>query len=82
MDFIVGLLKVGNKSIIMVVVDFLSKNVHFCALPHPFTLTLVAQVVLDHTFKLHGIPTSIVMIVAPLSKEHFGKIFLNCTAPN
>jgi hypothetical protein len=37
MDFIVGLPKSGNKSIIMVVVDRLSKYAHFCALQHPFT---------------------------------------------
>jgi hypothetical protein len=37
MDFITGLLKSGNKSVIMVVVDRLSKYDHFCALPHPFT---------------------------------------------
>ena len=42
MDFIMGLLKAGNKSFIMVVVDELSKY-HFCALQHPFTLASVAQ---------------------------------------
>jgi hypothetical protein len=36
MDFIVGLPKSGNKSIIMVVVDHISKYAHFCALQHPF----------------------------------------------
>jgi hypothetical protein len=60
MDFIVGLPKVGNNPAIMAVVDCLSKYAHFCALPHPFTPTLVAQVFLDHIFKLHGMPTSIV----------------------
>lgn len=42
MDFIVGLTKEGNKSIIMVVVDRLSKYAYFCALPHPFTSDLDA----------------------------------------
>jgi len=37
MDFIVGLPKAGNKSIIMVVVDRLSKYYHFFALSHPST---------------------------------------------
>jgi hypothetical protein len=60
MDFIVGLLKTGNKFVIMVVVDRLSKYAHFCALPHRFTSALVAQFFLDHIFKLHGMPTSIV----------------------
>jgi hypothetical protein len=42
MEFIVGLLKPGNKSVIMVVVNRLSKYAHFCALPHPFTPALFA----------------------------------------
>jgi hypothetical protein len=32
MDFIVGLPKLGNKLVIMVFVDSLSKYAHFCAL--------------------------------------------------
>jgi hypothetical protein len=60
MDFIVGLPKAGNKSVIMVAVDRLSTYAHFFPLPHPFTPTLLAQVFLDQIFKLHGMPTSIV----------------------
>jgi len=60
MDFITGLPKSGNNSVIMVVVDRLSKYTHFYALPHPFTPTLVAQDFMDQIFKLHGMPTSIV----------------------
>ena len=60
MDFIIGLPKSGNKSVIMVVVDFLSKYVHFCALQHPFTTSIVAQIFMDQVFKLHGMPHSIV----------------------
>ena len=60
MEFIVGLPKAGNKLIIMIVVDRLSKYAHFCAFPHPFTPALVAQVFIDPIFKLHSMPTSIV----------------------
>ena len=60
MDFIVGLPKAGNKSVIMVVVNHLSKHAHFCSLTHPFTPIMVPQVFIDQIFKLHGMPTSIV----------------------
>jgi hypothetical protein len=60
MEFIVGLPKVRNKPVIMLVEDHLSKYTHFCALPHPFTPTMVAQFFIDLIFKLHGMPTSIV----------------------
>jgi hypothetical protein len=70
MDFIVGLPKDGKNYVIMVEVDRLSKHAHFCALPHPFTPTLVAQVFLDHIFMLHGMPTLLYLIVTPLSQAH------------
>jgi hypothetical protein len=60
MDFIVGLPKSGNKSIIMVVVDRLSKYAHLCYLQHPFTTSTVAQRFMDQVFKLHGMLHSIV----------------------
>jgi len=71
MDFITGLPKSGNKSVIMVVVDRLSKYAHFCALPHPFTPTLVAQTFMDQIFKLHGMPTSIVSDRDPIFTSNF-----------
>ena len=36
MDFIAGLTKSEGKSVIMVLVDRLTKYAHFCALSHPF----------------------------------------------
>lgn len=71
MDFITGLPKSGNKSVIMVVVDRLSKYAHFCALPQPFTPTLVAQTFMDQIFKLHGMPTSIVSDRDPIFTSNF-----------
>jgi hypothetical protein len=47
MDFIVGLTKDGNKAVIMVVVDQLSKYNHLCAFPHQFTLAMVTQLFLE-----------------------------------
>ena len=42
MDFITGLLKSEGKSVIMVIVDILTKYAHFCALYHPFKASIVA----------------------------------------
>ena len=68
MDFILGLPKSGNKSVIMVVVDRLFKYVNFYALQHSFTTSIVAQLFMDHIFKLHGMPHSIVF---DIDRSHF-----------
>ena len=66
-----GLLNAGNKPVIMVIVDHLSKYAHFCALPHPFTLDLVAHIFNDHIFKFLGMPTSVVSDRDPTFNSHF-----------
>ena len=71
MEFVVGLPKFGNKSVIMVVIDRLSKYAHFCALPHTFTPALVGQVFLDQIFKLHDMTTSIVSDCDPTFTSTF-----------
>jgi hypothetical protein len=71
MDFIIGLPKSGNKSVIMVVVDRLSKYAHLCALQHPFTESTVAQLFMDQVFKLHGMPHSIVSDHDPTFTNNF-----------
>jgi hypothetical protein len=71
MDFIVGLPKSGNKLDIIVVVDCLSKYAHFCALQHPFTSSIVAQLFMDRVFKLHGMPHSIVSDRDPTFTSNF-----------
>jgi hypothetical protein len=71
MDFITALPKSGTKSVIMVVVDRLSKYAHFCALQHPFTTSTVAQIFMDRVFKLHGMPHSIVSDRDPTFTSNF-----------
>jgi hypothetical protein len=73
MDFIVGLPKSGYKSIIMVVVDHLSKYDHLCVLEHPFTTSTMAQCFMDQVFKLHGMPHSIVYDRDPTFTSNFWK---------
>nr|GFB08484.1 putative mitochondrial protein [Tanacetum cinerariifolium] len=64
MDFIKGLPLSHGKSVILLVVDRLNKYSHFIALSHPFTATQVANFFLDHIYKLHGLPKTIVGQVA------------------
>jgi hypothetical protein len=71
MDFIVGLPKSGNKLVIMVVVDILSKYANLCTLQHPFTTFIVAQLFMDQFFKLHGMPHSIVSSCNPTFTSNF-----------
>ncbi|XP_019266920.1 PREDICTED: uncharacterized protein LOC109244312 [Nicotiana attenuata] len=60
MDFIDGLPKSKGKTTILVMVDRLTKYGHFIAISHPYTATSVAQVFLDHVYKLHGMPENII----------------------
>ncbi|XP_052879082.1 transposon Tf2-1 polyprotein isoform X1 [Gossypium arboreum] len=60
LDFIEGLPLSQGKSAILVVVDRLTKYGHFVALAHPFTALTVAHEYLQHIYKLHGVPESIV----------------------
>jgi hypothetical protein len=66
MDFITGLLKSEGKSVIMVIVDRLTKYAHFCALSHPFKASTVATAFMETVQKLHGSPKIIVSDKYPI----------------
>ena len=71
MDFIEGLPFSFGKQVIFIVVDRLSKAVHFMALSHPYTAADVAQCFLDNVFKLHGFPHTITNDRDPIFVSHF-----------
>jgi hypothetical protein len=71
MDFIIGLPKSGNNSVIMVVVDSLSKYDHSRSLQNPFNASTMAQIFMDDIFKLHGMPHSIVSNKDPTFTNNF-----------
>jgi hypothetical protein len=71
MDFITGLPKSEVKSVIMVIVDRLTKYTHFCALSHPFKASTVATAFMETIQKLHGSPNIIVSDRDPIFIGHF-----------
>jgi hypothetical protein len=70
-DFIVGLPSFQNCSVILVVVDRLSKAAHFGMLTTHFTAVKVAELFAIMIWKLHGMPRSIVSDRDPVFLSHF-----------
>ena len=71
MDFINGLPYPARLSVIMVVVDQLSKYGHFVAVKHPYSAKIVAEVFVKEITRLHGIPRSIVSDRDPVFTNQF-----------
>jgi hypothetical protein len=71
MDFIIGLPKYKGKTIIMVVVDQLTKYAHFFSLSHPFKESIVAAIFMEIIQKLHVVPKIIVSDKDPIFNGKF-----------
>ncbi|KAL6342750.1 hypothetical protein AAG906_016584 [Vitis piasezkii] len=67
-----------SYSVIMVVVDLLSKHAHFIPISHPYIASKIARVFLANIFKLHGLPNSIVTDRDPTFTSTFWKELLSC----
>ena len=78
MDFITSLPKSEGKSVIMVVVDRLTKYAHFCALSHPFNASTVATAFMETVQKLHGTPKIIVSDRDPIFTGNFWTELFSC----
>jgi hypothetical protein len=71
MDFITTLPKFEGKSVIMVIVDRITKYAHFCSLSHPFKSNTVATAFTETIQKLHGSLKIIVSDRDPVFNGHF-----------
>lgn len=60
MDFMVSLPQSTSKTNILVVVDKLTKVVHFMVLVSPMSVLTIARAFSKHVAKLHGMPRSII----------------------
>ena len=78
MDFITVLPKSEGRSIIMVVVDRITKYAHFCALSHPFKASTVATTFTDTILKLHGNPNITVSDRDPIFTRNFWIELFSC----
>lgn len=70
-DFIEGLPMSHDKNTILVVVDRLSKAIHFAELGHPYTAKLVAKKFVNTIVQLHGMLRSIDSNRDPIFISHF-----------
>uniref|UniRef100_A0A8C5HTM3 Gypsy retrotransposon integrase-like protein 1 n=3 Tax=Gouania willdenowi TaxID=441366 RepID=A0A8C5HTM3_GOUWI len=59
-DFVTGLPPSGGNTVILTIVDRFSKAAHFVALPKLPSARETASLLVDHVFRLHGIPADIV----------------------
>ena len=78
MDFITGLPKSEGKSVIMVVVDRLTKYAHFCALSHPFKVSIVSTAFMETIQKLHRNSKNILSDRDPIFTRNFWTKLFSC----
>ncbi len=60
MDFVTGLPLSNGKMVVLTVVDRFSKAIHFIPLPKLPSARETATIVLDHVFRIHGLPVDVV----------------------
>ena len=61
----------------MVVMDSLTKYVHFIGLSHPYSIVKVVALFAHNALKLHGMPASIVSDKIQCSLPSFGQSYSN-----
>jgi hypothetical protein len=74
MDFIEGLPKSEGYSVILVVVDRLTKFTQFILIKNPCSAATIAQLFMENVVKLHGLPNSLCLTETLFLSVTFGGI--------
>ncbi|KAJ8359222.1 hypothetical protein SKAU_G00157470 [Synaphobranchus kaupii] len=77
LDFVTGLPPSQGNTVILVVVDRFSKAAHFISLPKLPSAPEMAQLMVDHVFRVHGLPLDVVSDRGPQFSAKFWRSF--CT---
>ena len=77
LDFITGLPLSDGNTTILTVVDRFSKSVHFIPLPKLPSVKDTARLMVQHVFKIHGLPVEVVSDRGPQFTSSFWKAFCN-----
>lgn len=77
LDFVTGLPPSDGNTVILTVVDRFSKAAHFIALPKLPSAKETAEIMVQHVFRLHGLPVDIVSDRGPQFSSQFWRAF--CT---
>lgn len=75
LDFVTGLPPLSGNTVVLTVVDHFSKVVHFIPLPKLHSAKEMAQVVIDHVFRIPGLPEDVVSHRGPQIISHFWREF-------
>jgi hypothetical protein len=77
LDFVTGLPLSNGNTVILTVVDRFSKAAHFIPLPKLPSAKETAQLMVQHVFRIHGLPVDMVSDRGPPFSSQFWKVF--CT---
>ncbi|XDV19320.1 hypothetical protein PO909_024809 [Leuciscus waleckii] len=75
LDFVTALPPSQGHTVVLTVVDRFSKAAHFIALPKLPSAKETAVIVVDHVFRLHGLPTDVVSDRGPQFVSKFWREF-------
>ncbi len=75
LDFVSGLPPSKGNTVVLMVVDRFSKAVHFIPLPKLPSARETTQLMVDHAFRLHGLPVDVVSDRGPQFASRFWKEF-------